>query len=189
MCWCARACVCVCVCLFCSILYPFWPLSKKPFPTFRQYTNDFSSFDKHIIGYLLHSGGRDLRREVSSAQPPHLDHTFTSSPISIDTILCHSLCHQLMNVIQFIFQINYNVLIVCFDWRYCLNLCVSIWECRFRLNCVIESVFEYGMTSIQRAKSLWKAKHFLICFPNIFVITVNDKLLGMATRETDWFNP
>ena len=99
MCWCARACVCVCVCLFCSILYPFWPLSKNPFPTFYQYTNDFSSFDKHIIGYLLHSNGRDLRREVSNARSSHLDHTFTSSPISIDTILCHSFCHQLMNVI------------------------------------------------------------------------------------------
>ena len=102
VCVCARALayvfVCVCVC-FVAYYTPSDPSPKKPFPTFHQYTNDFSSFDKHIIGYLLHSDGRDLRRGFTNVQSSHLDHTFPSSSISIDTILCHSFCHQLMNVI------------------------------------------------------------------------------------------
>ena len=95
-----RMCLCVCVGV-CFVAYytPSDPSPKKPFPTFHQYTNDFSSFDKHIIGYLLHSDGRDLRRGFTNVQSSHLDHTFPSSSISIDTILCHSFCHQLMNVI------------------------------------------------------------------------------------------
>jgi hypothetical protein len=53
----------------CFVAYYFpllTPLEKYPLPNLPIHTNDFSRFDKHIIGSLLDSGCRDLRRGVSS---------------------------------------------------------------------------------------------------------------------------